>query len=142
MPSELKNPIENFIKYQYQPKASSFQGCKSFYKTLLLLTLLAFTCISMVLSCLQKLLIETYYQLWITDPVPYNWWEYYQLIRRKTFWKILYCSVNQEQYLVPFLCILCTLPWFYLLIRYVLPTLVGIILWMGILVFDSTPLGI
>ena len=142
MPSELKNPIENFIKYQYYPKVSFFQGGKNFYKTLLLLTLLAFNCIYMALSCLQGLLIETYYQLWITDPVPYNWWEYYQLIRRKTFWKILYCSVNQEQYLVPFLCILCALPWFYLFIRYILPTLVGIVLWMGILVFDSTPLGV
>ena len=71
MPSELKNPIENFIKYQYQPKVSSLQGKKNFYKTLLLLILLAFTCISMALSCTQGLLIETYYQLWIAHPVPF-----------------------------------------------------------------------
>lgn len=142
MSAEIKYSIENFIEYQYRSQISPFQGAKNFWIALQFLTLLALICISIVLFCLKGFFPEVCNQLWITHPMPYNWWGYYQLIRRKTFWKILYCSVNQEQYLVPFLCFLCVLPWLYLLMRYVLPTLVGIVLWIGILIFDPTPLGV
>ena len=142
MRPDLKCPAETFIKYQYRPQASPFQGSKSFWMALLTLTLMALTLVCAALLCLQRLLPEAYCQLWNAYPVPIDWRMRFRLIQQRVFWKILYICANQDPYSLLFLYVLCALPWFYLLIRHILPTLFGFLLWFAILIFNPVPLGI